>query len=284
MTPQLRDKIDAAVSLIKETCARHQRPVVYASFGKDSMVMLALIAKAGLKLPVILHRESQAPRKYAFANRVIEKNDYEVHDWPPYEMQVVKHGEILDVVNHHQVGAERFDYLPIQIRPPREGEGFFCALKDFYLKPTGSYIFPWDLAFVGNKSCDVDRILGEVRLTTDFQDNAPNCSFAFPLRYFTNADIWEYTVSENLPIDRKRYNEKDGWKEHADDSTNPDWFTACTLCMSPDSPSEVLCPKTNRMIPNVSGMLRWLEAPRTAFKFMEQEQEPRQKEAANGLG
>lgn len=259
----LDEKVEAAIALIKEQSALHHHPVVMSSFGKDSMVLLSLIGKADLKFPIIFHSEPFEPKKYEFSNRVIAANNYSVYDWPPFEMQVIERGKHFEVVNRHQVAAARFDYLPIGIREPRANESFLCGLRDLYMKPTGGFIFPWDLVFIGHKSSDVDPILGPVPLPHDVVND--EFTAAFPLRYFTDADIWAYTVRENLPINRGRYDTKDSFKEKDDISTNPDWFAVCTRCMrkSEVEGAEVDCPKQGLKIPNVSHLLRWV--PPEAF-------------------
>lgn len=256
----LDEKVRAALTLIDEQCSAHQHPAVMSSFGKDSMVLLSLIKKAGLQLPVIFHTESFEPKKYAFSNRVIESNNYSVYDWPPLEMQVIQRGEHFEIVNRHQVAADRFDYLPIGIREPSADESYLCGLKDLYMKPTGGFIFPWDLVFLGHKSSDVDPILGPVPLPHDVVKDTFNA--AFPLRHFTDSDIWAYTVRENLPINHGRYDLKNSFKEKADISTNPDWFAVCTKCMRKGlgENEEVDCPKQGIKIPNVSHLLRWVPA------------------------
>lgn len=262
----LDEKVDAAISLIKEQCSAHKHPIVMSSFGKDSMVLLALIAKAGLKLPIIFHTEPFEPKKYEFSNRVIMANNYSVYDWPPFEMQVIQRGEHFEIVNRHQVAPARFDYLPIGIRDPKDGERFLCGLRDLYMKPTGGFIFQWDLVFLGHKSSDVDPILGPVPLPHDVVND--EFTAAFPLRHFTDADIWAYTVREKIPINHGRYDVKNAFKEKADISTNPDWFSVCTRCMRKDTgdaetQTEVECPQTGLKIPNVSGLLHWV--PPEAF-------------------
>ncbi len=225
------------------------------------MVLLHLISQAGLKLPVIFHRESFMPKKYTFANRVIEANGYETHDWPPMGMQVTQNGEHFEIVNRHQVSANGADYLPIGIVETREGE-FLCGLKDLYLKPTGSFIFPWDLVFIGHKSSDVDPIMGNVEFDQDVvrgdgSDARPH-TLAFPLRHFTDHDIWAYTDHYRIPVNTKRYVDRDRIEQKND--SNPDYFPACTACMRLDGPPEVHCPKQGKMIESAVSLLHWVNA------------------------
>lgn len=268
----LQSKVDAAVELVKTAAARAQNPMVMSSFGKDSMVLLALIARAGLRIPVVFHREAFEPKKYAFANRVIENNGYVTYDWAPTGMNVVQRDQHFEIVNRHQEGPDRYGYLPIGIREWPGAGRFLCGLEDLYCKPTGNFIFPWDLAFVGHKNCDVDPILGAVPLESSVVENPGYYTLAFPLREFTDTEIWEYTVENGIPINHGRYDKDNGWKERGDLSANPDYFTACTRCMRRESTGlEVQCPKINGPRASVTEKLDWFVAGVPAYVKVESE-------------
>jgi len=255
----LEEKIEHANWLIGLVTERFSNPVVMSSFGKDSMVMLDLLKRTRKKLPVLFHREPFSPEKYAFANRVILENGYTVYDYQPTSVSVVKNNGKMEIVNWYQVGQVKTAYLPTGIREPEEGKDFLCGYKDLYLKPTGTFVFPWDVVFVGHKSSDVDPIVGPIPLRVDININHGAPAYAFPLRHFTDADIWEYHEKFGVPVHESRYNRNNGFKEHADISGNPDWFHACTLCMDRDSGPSVFCPMMGCEIPNISGQLHYIE-------------------------
>jgi len=254
----LPEKVRYAISLIKTIVSHHSRPIVFSSFGKDSMVLLDLVKKADLKLPILFFKEPFFPKKYLFAQAIILGNGYQVYDYPPFQTYFSKRNGEVEIVNFHQgpVGGGPI-YLPTGIKPPVLGEPFLCGLSDIYEKPTVlGYAFPWDLGLVGHKTSDTDPILGPCPINTHFQAGAPD--LLFPLRDFTDEDIWRYTLEVGLPINEQRYNRLDGWKEFSDLTYNPDYFHACTACMDPDSPSEVFCPKLQKPIRNTSWRVRQL--------------------------
>lgn len=254
--------IEEAIDFIRDLSTRYARPVVYSSFGKDSMVMLDLVERAGLRPPILFHREAFFPLKYEFADQIISARHYEVHDYAPIGMQVAKRAGVIEIVNRHQSGAA-CDWTPIGIRAPEPGLPYLCGYQDLYNKPLAPFDFPWDLAFVGQKSSDVDPILGGVPLKTQLHERADGgATIAFPLRDFTDADVWEYTLAHSLPINEKRYNRSEGWKEFADITFNPDYFHACTACIDRDQPERVWCPKVERMIWNASETI-WASSPPT---------------------
>ncbi len=256
-------KIAAAVELIVAATGHHARPIVASSFGKDSMVLLSLVARAGFKLPILFFREPFFPRKYSFANWIILQHDYVVYDYPPRQTLVSKRNGEMEIVNLHDAPGRPL-YLPTGIRPPVDGdEAYLCGLLDLYDKPKGSFpSFPWDLILIGHKNSDTDPILGPCPLNTDLQPGeaggAP--ALCFPLRHFTDEDVWTYTERFKLPINHRRYDRTAGWKEFADITYNPDYFHACTACIDRDNPAMVMCPRLGREIPNISSQVLHLDA------------------------
>ncbi len=254
----LQDKIRDSSSFILRTICLYKSPMVMSSFGKDSMVMLDILKRLGLRFPIVFHREPFFPKKYEFAERVIRDNDYVVYDYPPMSTGVVKNNGQIEIVNFYQVKTG-YSYVPTGIRPPVEGKPFLCGLEDIYLKPIGTFNFRWDLGFLGHKSTDIDPILGPVPLLVDLKVNPGSCSYAFPLRHFTDEDIWEYHKLFDIPINEKRYDPSNGFRERQDIDYNPDYYYSCTLCIDKDSPSSVFCPKYKCEIPNVSSQVRYTE-------------------------
>ena len=255
----LKEKIEEARKTIDLALSEFKRTAIMCSFGKDSMVLLHLVRQMR-ELPIIFHREAMQPHKYAFANSVIEEWGLTVFDYPACLTQVQEGETEFEVVNHYQVG-QRTCAMPTGIREPKKGESFACGLTDLYLKPLGTFGYPWDLVFHGHKSSDTDPIYGPIPLAADFARNIDSVSAAFPLRHFTDADVWEYTENEGLPIHDSRYEKIDGeWREREDKTNNPDYITACVACMKTTSPAAVPCPKLNhRFISNVSSQLRRAE-------------------------
>jgi len=251
----LQEKVDAAVGLIQEVVEEHVNPVVMSSFGKDSMVLLDLVKRAGFRLPILFFKEPYFPRKYHFANQVIEANDYVVYDYPPLETAFFKRNGKVEVYNFYQ-SVNKPIGLPTGIKVPKAGEDYLCALSALYGKPTGTYDFQWDAAFIGHKATDVDPLLGPVPIHNDRVEAPEELHLAFPLRSFTDADIWEYHLENHLPINRQRYNEADNWREFDDVTYNPDYFPACTACMDLDQGIKVYCPKVGAMVESVSSQLR----------------------------
>lgn len=260
------EKLAGARLLVRTVMRRALRPAIMSSFGKDSMVLLHLIREEGFRLPVIFHREPFLPHKYAFSRKVIALWNLTVYDFPPLETAVQREGEAWEIVNYYPAGA-RPVMLPTGLVPPGPGEKPLCALHDVYLKPTGTFNYPWDVVFVGHKSSDVDPVYGAVPLAADFARNIGSASGAFPLRHFTDADVWAYHERFALPMHLERYEQVDGaWRERAEKRHNPDYFPACWACMVPDG-GAVPCPRLGgAQTANVAAQLRW--APREKHSYL----------------
>lgn len=263
----MKTKIEAANKIITMTRANYKRPVVMSSFGKDSMALLGLIRAAGLKFPVIFHREPFFPEKYEFANRVIKDWDLEVYDYPPSQTALMKRNGQMEVVNFYAFGGgpnwqQHMTALPTGIVDPdyeKCGQRFLCGLKDLLLKPLGNFIYPWDAVLLGHKSTDVDPLRGPMPLHVDIKQTPDSPDALFPLRTWSDADVWEYAEQEQLPIHTDRYQKNGAWHERADKSLNPDYFPVCMRCIDRDQPTEVICPKTGLQINNVSAQVRYID-------------------------
>jgi len=252
----LQDKIDKAKSFIIEQIKNYNNPIVFSSFGKDSMVMLSLIKQCNLKLPILFHKEPFCPSKYEFSNTIILSEGYTVYDYPPLSTVVTKRGEVIEIVGLYQIGDE-VSYMPTGIKKPKDDK-FLCGLVDIYNKPKGSYNFPWDLGLIGHKASDKDLIIKNTELATN-KYMSKNCDFIFPLIDFTDKDIWDYHERFKLRINYKRYNVDDDYKEFEDIDYNPDYFHACVACIDRDEPKVVYCPKLEENVDNVSHNISYLE-------------------------
>lgn len=220
------------------------------------MVLLSVVESVAGKLPVVFHREPFSPEKYAFANGVIAERGYAVYDYAPSGTAILKAGGHIEVMNAYQLAPGKFLDLPTGIVQPEPGQPFLCGYSDIYNKPLGAFGFPWDMVFMGHKSSDVDPLRGPVPLLVDVVVNEGAPTYSYPLRNFTDDDVWLYTEEHGLPVHATRYNRDDGYREHSSKDLNPDYFRACTRCMDPDEPLAVVCPKLGAEITNRSSQLR----------------------------
>lgn len=254
----LNEKIKSARDIITAAMTEFRRPVVMWSSGKDSMVLLHLLWKHNL--PVILHRDPMLPRRYTFANDIIASWNLTVHDWPPAASSIVKRNGHLSIMQRYEIAPGRSLDLPVDLFEVEEVGA--CGLQDVLLRPKANFTAPWDVFFTGAKSSDADALLGQMPLKVDILRNIGAPSFAFPLRYWTDEDIWQYIETYRVPYQKDRYEQTDtGWHERESKLGNPDYLPGCTRCLDPDGPASVHCPKLNRQVSNVSAQFHRIHQP-----------------------
>ena len=264
-------KIQETLTLIGNSLKDHKNPVVLSSFGKDSMVLLHLLRKVSGKIPVVFWRENSQFQKYGFANRMINMWNLSVYDYLPIKNEILYHNGRIDGVGFRTVGNAFFS-VHIELARPYNGL-FSCALKEIIGKPKTFFEYPWDTTFIGAKSSDVDPILGPMKLKTD---SVPlgNTLLVFPLKDWTDEDIWDYTRTNHLPYDERRYNKDNGFKEFEDKTYNNNYHFACTDCINPEEEEEVYCPMVMKKIVNMGKNIDYagkLKTYKATFTYIESE-------------
>jgi hypothetical protein len=207
-------------------------------------------------IPVIYLRHPWFAFKHEFADHVIRSWALEVHNYLPAASGIKCNEKHLELVARYPFGGTGMD-LPINTEAPIGRRDFVCGLE--WLKRPKQYgmEWPWATVFIGHKDSDVDPYEGPVPLAHDAAD-AGGANLVFPLRHWTDEDIWNYTELHHVPYDKRRYA---GRMEVPDKWLNPDYIHACTKCIDPrEEAAEVLCPKLNKMVKNVSGKVLRLDS------------------------
>ena len=259
MNTALSEKVENAKRFIREAVQSAKRPAVMSSFGKDSMVLMQLIRDAvprdkwsvhTFPMPVIYYRDPWFAHKHKFADSVIKSWGLEVHDYPPVAAGVKCKSDNLELVARYSLGLKYLD-IPKNVAAPEEfpRRDYLCGLRDWLLRPKAGLItYPWDLVLMGHKSSDVDDFEGPVPLTSDRIKIHDTLDILYPLREWSDQDVWDYLEEFHVPIQKERYGVKapeDKW--HSNDYTH-----ACTACIDPRSEAkEVFCPKLQHTVPNV---------------------------------
>ncbi len=262
----LNEKIAAARAVIEKLLAEAERPAVMCSFGKDSMVMLHLMLQMGVKLPVVFYQDPWFAQKYQFAKDVAEAWGLVVWDYQPSAVTMWEGKGIMAFTNHYQIGPRLPDgripdmAVPKNIEEPVEGRFYLCGLVDLFARPLGTFEFPWDMVLIGHKSADEDQIAGKVPLQCDrVRSEAGGPVAGFPLKDWTDEDVWAYTERFEVPVQLDRYvRGTDGmWGEHEDKWANSDYWHACIACIDRRNGPVVECPKLKRPVPNVSDRITY---------------------------
>jgi hypothetical protein len=262
----LTERVSASIGFLDRMLETAKNPVILWSGGKDSMVvlhMLKFIMKR--ELPVVCWREPWMPQKLRFINRIIDEWNLEVHDYAPSAVSLCrgKEGRV-DIMESYQVNsvlAPEPQHMLVArgTLAPEENLPFLCVLETFLARPTGAYNFPWDCMIMGHKSSDDDPTVGKVPLRVDRLQVENAGTVIFPIRGWTDAEVFQYHERHGVPHDETRYDVPNRRVRDRGDIANPDYFHTCTKCCDPTSASFVRCPKYGIDVNNVSHMVPWVD-------------------------
>lgn len=260
----LPEKVNATRELLALALALARRPALMWSAGKDSMVLLHLLRASGGNVPLIFHREPHSPERFAFADQIIRDWQLTVFDWQPQEVVVAQRGDHISLLKAYNVSPTKTITVPVDFYEAGPAEQLVCGAA-LLRQPTETIDYPFDLVFVGHKSSDTCPLLGSIPLKTDWQRQPDAPDLVFPLKDWTDADIWEYSRATGCPQQATRYDVAGDGRELPDRSLNPDYFAGCTRCLDAQAGAEVFCPKLNRNVPNIAQRVKRAEMPRPQY-------------------
>lgn len=237
------------VDVIREHIEKATNPAIMCSFGKDSLVLVHLTRTYLTDLPVIFYKEPTMPKKYRFARQVAEEWNLKVYEYQPARTGLQQTGAVVEFVNSYPIGKGLMN-LALNRIEPKEGEECLCGVLDFLSKPVAASSFPFDVVFHGHKSVDQDPSYKKLTLKQQVVVNPGSATLVFPLKDWTDDDVWQYIEENQLPIHHDRYEKLDGkWVNKEDKTFNPDCFPLCAKCLL--SNSEIYCPKFKRFVPGL---------------------------------
>jgi hypothetical protein len=257
----LSTKIEQAVVVIDVMLRRHGAPMVFWSGGKDSMALLHLVRQVAGRdnIPVACFRDPWDPRKLKFINRMIDEWNIIAHDWVPSASRLCRKNGKIDVLAYYQINAiQPAQHIMVarNVIDPDPSD-VVCGLETFLARPLGTFNFPWDCMFIGHKSADDDPTFGNVKLKADWIQVDHAGSMVFPLRNWTDDDVFDYHARFDIPLDEDRYDLKTRSVKTKISDSNPDYYRACLRCCDPLATAYVHCPKYKVEVNNVSHRVAW---------------------------
>lgn len=253
-TKKIRDGFRA----IEKALVHHKHPAVLCSFGKDSVLVLAMVRQFIPSIPVIFFRHPFFPKKYRYADQLIQEWNLTVYqDIPPADITLSSgQGDEVEILNHYRFGSGLVS-MPVGRSEPREGHRL-CGLDDLVTRPVGSYNWKWDVVFHGHKNTDRDPIVRDMRLQANLLRDPRICAIQYPVRDFDDREVFEALEFMGVPINEDRYEKIDGvWSEKADKTLNSDYMPYCDACMRRDGTKSVPCFKYGLDTANISAVMPW---------------------------
>jgi phosphoadenosine phosphosulfate reductase len=240
-----KDKLSMSKEIIELGLKSSSNPVLLCSFGKDSIVVLDIIRKLGHNIPVIFFREPFYQEKFVYAQKVMADMNLDVYDYPPSVIDYIQLEGYFEVFNYYSMGVNSHLLLYGGTCGYDKDKPYLCAINNWLNRPTiDGFKFNWDCVFFGQKEADPTYITNKVKLKEIYPMNN-HCIGVLPIKNWTDEDIWEYIKENNVPYDKDRYDNKN-------DIINPDKFPTCFDCLDYRNGKEILCPKINKLIPNIS--------------------------------
>lgn len=257
MNTELDKKIDHACKVIEKVLEKYKNPVVCLSFGKDSVLMLHLLRMMGHdQIPCVHYRVPYFPRKHAWGEQLMSEWNLNVTHIPPVSACMVESNGKNEIF--WAVQMKKYNQYFLLGKLPIEGAGkWLCGRDDLLGHPKGIMEWPWDVAFHGHKASDDDNVLGKVVIDSDiYQMDIGECALAYPIRQFTNEDVFEASLKLGVPINKARLEDK---------LFDPDFMPYCTKCLDRTEQSVVECPQTGLKVQNISSQIPYLN-PKETFK------------------
>jgi 3'-phosphoadenosine 5'-phosphosulfate sulfotransferase (PAPS reductase)/FAD synthetase len=227
--------INNSLVLIRETLGRVKNPVIAWSGGKDSQVMLHLIRHVRRDIPVLHLRGFEHEIKHDFAEDEIGRLGLHMVEPEPIATDAVAQGSHVEVVEEYRLTDRAALYFPIEPDPAHvPGPNSLCAVEKLN-QPAAGDPLGVDCIFIGHRSDDVDPVHGAILLERDAIES-DGVLFVYPLKDWTEANIWEASELLNIPQNQARYKRQEM-------NANADYFPMCVECLKPTDAESVVCPK-----------------------------------------
>lgn len=226
--------MDLARKTVRSALASSQSPAVLSSFGKDSMLLLALVREIAPRTPVIWFRDGTDE---SFARQVIREWGLTAFSPAPADAYLLANPttDETTLIAEYDFGGDRLPMLT-DLTP-----GTTCALTHFPHRT--SLFYPFDLLLVGWKDTDMHWVKGNAQLAANGFTTGRAIVIA-PIRHLTDEQVRAAIHTMNIPYRQVE-----------------DALPLCTACMTAKS-TEVYCPEVGHNIP----VHRW-EADKSLTAF-----------------
>jgi len=257
--------IEEAIKTISAVVRAAESPAVFTSFGKDSMALLGVIREAGLlsAVQLVSFRHPAFPSRYASADRIIAQWSLDplivFHGWN----SIITGNGRVDLLGTARTRGSQIHIPVANMVWQNESTIWSCALDNQLPHGVDLIKLDFDLVLLGSKQSDADPVVGKVEVQSVAEQFDGRTSLLFPLRNWTDSDIWDFVRTREIPFDTNRYVVSAAgtivddltYSEHSEN------LPVCTACVNPANHGEVRCPKFNKSILCRAGSLQHRNYP-----------------------
>lgn len=246
MTPELQAKINGACQVLDSVFSQYKNPCFMYSGGKDACLILHMLKEWYQVPPIVWLNIPVGMRKilWGIKNLADHKLDCNMNI-PPAGACITQNCEGTEIVFAYPFG-KKLMMIPLGRQDFEKFEQWSCGL-DLLNTPTGTYDFQHDVAISGQHAND------DFSSKSFFHIQKEACDVAFPLKDFTDDDVWTLIDLWNIPVNTFRYEKVDGkWREYPDQLFNNDYHPYCNRCIEIGGDPVVHCPKRGCSVCNVS--------------------------------
>lgn len=258
--------LNDAVGVVSAAISSASAPALFTSFGKDSMAVLGILREAGALTSVsfITFRHPAFLDRYTFADRLISDWQLRVEVVPhAWDSMIAGNGRV-DLIGTVRIATARI-HIPVANLVWSEDSGSHICALDNEMPVSGVPLVEraFDLAILGTKEGDTDPVVGAVRLAEVVDRYKDRTALLFPLRKWTDDDVWAFLLRYHIPFDRSRYVQTyDG--ALVDDlkyAGHPELLPVCTACINPALKDSVWCPKVQHTVASRTAVVKRRQYP-----------------------
>lgn len=244
-------RVIKSLDAIRKAVANAKFPAIACSFGKDSLALLELCARFGLRRVVYIEDRDEIVDE-EHKQSIIKRYDLEVTQLPSGRAIFYTVHGVPYLIALTCFSPNAFMFVPTNM-DPYTGEGPYCCLDERLSAAHGVVpADPVDCLFIGFKTADwvgntcriyVDALPSETREaylartmpTTAYWKPSPDLALCAPLLDWSHADVWDFLDRNHLKPSSKMYR---------DDRTKHEYsHPVCYRCHDSNGPQVVQCPQ-----------------------------------------
>lgn len=244
-----------ALRITREVLATACHPVIFSSFGKESLALLALLKEFDIPCEAAYFELGVRPEKHEFARWAIAEMGSSITFLNPRGTVLVSGGTNCSL--GYQISLDSGDEITIVGATFEDcgSQELSCAIQHGLIKTNSVQSYPWDVIISGRRRSDYDITVGGLDWDQPIFELKNHTRIVMPLLNWSDEDLYTYLAQRRVPLDQRRYRAVDtAIREHRNKSYSPDHLHCCCRCAAVPRGSKVLCPLSGASVTSFSGV------------------------------